>query len=159
MENCQRANLKNMPVRAPLSTAIVLGYSPIRNSTAVEKPCAHRKHLFALLASPTLSITNAGHAAHYQPGCAMQEKLDPVTIADLTVGNNGLTAHCRDCGHWKELEPKNLPLPPNRAVPSMEGVFKCSLCGSRNTCAMPDYRGKSNVAQPPGVGWIIPPAE
>jgi hypothetical protein len=33
-----------------------------------------------------------------------------------------------------------LPLPKTRSIPSLEGVFRCTICQSRNTCAMPEYK-------------------
>lgn len=65
---------------------------------------------------------------------------EPATLADMMTLGIGITAHCRKCGHWKRLLPDRLGLPLTRPVPSLEGVFKCSICGSRNTCAMPEYR-------------------
>jgi hypothetical protein len=64
---------------------------------------------------------------------------EPATIGDMIEGNHGLTAHCRTCGHWTELDPAKLPLHPERSIPSLEGAFKCAMCKGRDTCAMPDY--------------------
>ena len=64
---------------------------------------------------------------------------EPATIGDMIEGNHGITAHCRSCGHWTELDPAKLPLHPERSIPSLEGAFTCSMCKGRDTCAMPDY--------------------
>lgn len=71
----------------------------------------------------------------------MQPKFDPVTVDDLIQDNAELSAHCRACGHWKVTAAADLPARIRaRAVPSLEGVFRCTWCQSRNTTAMPYYR-------------------
>lgn len=83
---------------------------------------------------------------------------DPVTIADLVSGGAELTAHCRRCGHWKTVNPVGLPDRfDSRTLPSLEGAFRCSRCGSRNTCAMPLYAPQKRDYRQSGAGWIMPP--
>jgi hypothetical protein len=64
---------------------------------------------------------------------------DPVTIGDLADEGLKMTIHCRTCGHWAEADPATIPLSRQRALPALEGAFRCTLCGSRNSCAMPLY--------------------
>ena len=64
----------------------------------------------------------------------------PATIGDLIRARITLTAHCRKCGHWAELDPVGLPIAARRTIPSLDGLFRCTRCGSRDSCAMPLYR-------------------
>jgi transcription elongation factor Elf1 len=64
---------------------------------------------------------------------------EPVTVGDLVERGLKMTIHCRACGHFAEAEPAAMKLPPGRPVPQLDGAFRCSLCGSRNSCAMPLY--------------------
>lgn len=68
-----------------------------------------------------------------------KEVFEPVTLGDLADKGLNLTAHCRDCGHWERLKPDQLGLPLSRSIPSLERAFVCSVCKSKNTCAMPEY--------------------
>jgi hypothetical protein len=83
----------------------------------------------------------------------------PVTISDLIEAGAELSAHCRDCGHFKTLPAGTLP---NRLhdlpVPSLEGKFRCSCCHSTNTTAMPLYGPQKRISRTAGQGWITPPA-
>ncbi|MCB1428337.1 MAG: hypothetical protein KDJ66_04305, partial [Nitratireductor sp.] len=78
-------------------------------------------------------------------GCAMQGKRNrpdteaPVTLRDLAEAGLALTVHCRKCGHWSPMQPASLPLDPSREIPALEGMFRCGMCGSRDSCAMPLY--------------------
>lgn len=66
-------------------------------------------------------------------------RYEPATLAMLIEGGHGLTAHCRKCGHWAHVDPASIKLPGNRSIPSLEGIFRCTRCGSRDSCAMPVY--------------------
>jgi hypothetical protein len=56
----------------------------------------------------------------------------PVAISDLIAAGAELSAHCRNCGHFKVLAPAGLPdRLYSRAVPALEGVFRCSHCQGR----------------------------
>ena len=68
------------------------------------------------------------------------EVFEPATLGDMVALNIFITAHCRDCGHWDRLNPESLGIPLTRSIPSLEAAFVCSICKSRNTCAMPEYR-------------------
>jgi hypothetical protein len=83
-----------------------------------------------------------------------------VTISDLISEGAEVSAHCRDCGHFRTLLAETLPgrfrgVP----VPALEGVFRCSRCQSTNTTAMPLYGPQKRVSRATGQGWIKPPAE
>lgn len=87
-------------------------------------------------------------------------EFEPVNIADLIAESAELIAHCRTCGHHKVIQLCNLPVRLfNRSVPSLEGVFRCSMCGGRNTCARPLYSQQKHQGHETGRGWIMPPAE
>ncbi|MCB1451797.1 MAG: hypothetical protein KDJ67_17065 [Nitratireductor sp.] len=83
-----------------------------------------------------------------QRECAMQQyrqktKSDgAVTLADLERAGLSLTVHCRQCGHWSEVLPAALALPMEQEIPGLDGVFRCSICSSRDSCAMPLYPRK-----------------
>jgi transcription elongation factor Elf1 len=64
---------------------------------------------------------------------------EPVTVGDLIGRGLKMTIHCRACGHFVEAEPVGMKLAPGRPVPQLDGAFKCSVCGSRDSCAMPLY--------------------
>jgi len=64
---------------------------------------------------------------------------EPARLSDIIDLGIAITAHCRNCGHWARLDPANLTLQKTRTLPSLEGVFLCTICQSRNTCAMPEY--------------------
>ena len=87
-------------------------------------------------------------------------QFQPVTIADLIAQEAEISAHCRVCGHFRVLPASSLPERlRSRAVPSLDGVFRCSDCGSRDTTAMPLYRQQKRASKAAGQGWIMPPAE
>jgi transcription elongation factor Elf1 len=64
---------------------------------------------------------------------------EPVTVRDLIERGLKMTIHCRACGHFVEAEPAGMPLDPHRPVPQLDGAFRCGVCGSSNSCAMPLY--------------------
>jgi hypothetical protein len=64
----------------------------------------------------------------------------PANLLDMIELGISITAHCRKCGHWKRLSPDGLGISLETTIPSLEGKFKCGICGSRDTCAMPEYK-------------------
>ncbi len=82
----------------------------------------------------------------------------PATLADLNNDNDRLMVFCRQCQHFALLDPAKLKLPGHRSIPSLDGLFRCSECDSRDTAAEPRYATQFiNAAQPAGQGWIAPP--
>jgi hypothetical protein len=82
-----------------------------------------------------------------QSGKSQGEVFEPARLLHMISLGINITVHCRECGHWLRMDPKTLPLAKSRSIPSLEGVFRCSQCNSRNTCAMPEY-----VRPKPGGG-------
>lgn len=72
-------------------------------------------------------------------GPPVREKFEPVLLGDLVRQGLSVSLHCRACGHWTSVGAAVLPIHPATPVPDMEGRFRCSRCGSRNSCAMPLY--------------------
>jgi hypothetical protein len=62
----------------------------------------------------------------------------PVTLADLMRGDKLLWVYCRDCGHERDVNPADLPLPADTAVPNVGKRMKCSMCGSRAIDTKPE---------------------
>ncbi|GEM_PF-6245225 len=71
---------------------------------------------------------------------AKAEVFVAASLADMIELGIYITAHCRKCGHWKRLSPDGLGIALETTIPALEGKFKCGICGSRNTCAMPEYK-------------------
>ncbi len=55
----------------------------------------------------------------------------PVTLRDLIRDDKLLWVYCRDCGHERDVNPSNVPLPGDTPVPDVGKKMKCSKCGSR----------------------------
>jgi hypothetical protein len=55
----------------------------------------------------------------------------PVTLRDLIRDDKLLWVYCRDCGHERDVNPSNVPLPGDMPVPDVGKKMKCSKCGSR----------------------------
>lgn len=55
----------------------------------------------------------------------------PVTLADLIRDDKLLWVYCGDCGHERDVNPANVPLPGDKRM-------KCSKCGSRKIDARPE---------------------
>jgi len=49
-----------------------------------------------------------------------------------------LSAYCRDCGHERDVNPANVPLPADTPVPEIGKKMKCSQCGSRAVETKPE---------------------
>ena len=64
---------------------------------------------------------------------------DAATIAYLIERGLPLQTHCNKCGRARNFDPTTLPLAPETIVPALEGRFRCTRCGSRETSARPDY--------------------
>ena len=64
--------------------------------------------------------------------------MNPVTLGDLIHADKLLWVYCRDCGHERDVNPANVPLPADTAVPEVSKRMKCSKCGSRKVDARPE---------------------
>lgn len=62
-----------------------------------------------------------------------------VTIGWLIRERLQLGVHCHPCGRFALFDPQALPIAPLVPVPSLEGRFKCTRCGSRETSARPEF--------------------
>jgi hypothetical protein len=62
----------------------------------------------------------------------------PVTFGDLIRGDKLLWVYCRDCGHGRDVNPANVPLPGETPVPEVGKRMTCSACGSRKIDARPE---------------------
>ena len=62
----------------------------------------------------------------------------PVTLSDLVRDSKLLWVFCRDCGHERDMDPANVPLPADTPVPDVGKRMKCSECGSRKISTMPE---------------------
>ena len=63
-----------------------------------------------------------------------------VRIRNLIAEGRRLEVHCNKCARFRTLDPSDLPLPGEPSVPALEGLFRCTRCGSRETQARPHYR-------------------
>jgi Zn finger protein HypA/HybF involved in hydrogenase expression len=63
----------------------------------------------------------------------------PVTIGALIRDGMKLEVHCRKCAKFALLDPAGLGFAPGTAVPSLQGRFKCTRCGSKETEARPHF--------------------
>jgi DNA-directed RNA polymerase subunit RPC12/RpoP len=93
-----------------------------------------------------IPITFSGHAVPFDGTALMPSgsksaipRFEPVTVGDLVEKGLRISIHCRACGHWSEVDPAGLPLPLSAEIPRLEGAFRCTRCGSRQSCAMPLY--------------------
>jgi hypothetical protein len=68
----------------------------------------------------------------------MPDPPGPVTLGDLIREDKLLWVYCRDCGHERDVEPLDLPLPGNTPVPHVGKRLKCSMCGSRKISTTPE---------------------
>lgn len=82
---------------------------------------------------------------------------DALTIGRLLELGLPLADHCHRCGRCELFEPEAFGLPLATYVPALEGRFRCTRCGSRQTEARPEY---ARPLTGPGEGaWGMPPAE
>jgi hypothetical protein len=61
-----------------------------------------------------------------------------VTLDDLARENKLLWVYCRDCGHERDVEPADIPLPADTPVAQVGKRLKCSMCGSRKISTAPE---------------------
>ena len=62
-----------------------------------------------------------------------------VTIGRLIEQGMPLGAHCHKCGNFKKMDLAALPIDRSAPVPSLDGRFPCTRCGSRQTSARPEF--------------------
>src|SRR5579871_2959828 len=62
----------------------------------------------------------------------------PVTLRDLIREDKLLCVYCRDCHHERDINPANVPLSADTAVPAIGNRMKCSNCGSRSVTTAPE---------------------
>jgi len=48
-----------------------------------------------------------------------------------------LWVYCRDCGHERDVNPANVPLPGDTPVPDVGKHMRCSVCQSKNIDTTP----------------------
>ena len=68
----------------------------------------------------------------------MPDPTGPVTLGDLVREDKLLWVYCRDCGHERDLNPANVPVPGDTPVPDMGEHMRCSKCGSRKVSTTPE---------------------
>jgi len=68
----------------------------------------------------------------------MSDPSRAVTLDDLARENKLLWVYCRDCGHERDVEPADIPLPVDTPVPEVGKRLKCSMCGSRSITTAPE---------------------
>jgi hypothetical protein len=64
---------------------------------------------------------------------------DAVTFQWLIDNEMQVGLHCHPCGRHVIVSTSSLPFPPDTPVPSLEGRFKCTRCGSTKTEARPEW--------------------
>ena len=81
---------------------------------------------------------------------------DPATIAHLIERRLPLQAHCNKCGRSANFDPTTLPLAPETIVPALEGRFRCTRCGSRETSSdlTTEWKGSAFELGPPEVLYL-----
>jgi hypothetical protein len=60
-----------------------------------------------------------------------EQRLNPVTLADLAREGRLLWCYCLQCGHEREVDPLSLGLDPAEGIPTVGRRLTCSRCGSR----------------------------
>jgi hypothetical protein len=60
-------------------------------------------------------------------------------VRDLIAKGRRLEVHCNKCARFRTFDAGELPLPLEEIVPALQGRFRCSRCGSRETQARPHY--------------------
>jgi len=67
----------------------------------------------------------------------------PGSLGDLIDADKLLWVCCRDCGHERDVNPANVPLPGDTPVPDVGKRMKCSSCGSKKVSTAPElYPGR-----------------
>ena len=68
----------------------------------------------------------------------MPHPTGPVTLGDLIREDKLLWVYCRECCHERDVNPANVPLPADTAVPEIGKRMKCSNCGLRAVETKPE---------------------
>ena len=71
-----------------------------------------------------------------------------VTLGDLIREGKLLWTYCIDCGRERDLDPKQISLPPDTTVPGLgRRHLRCSACGSRKVDTRPELYPGGVAAQ------------
>jgi hypothetical protein len=82
---------------------------------------------------------------------------DALTIGRLLELGLPLSIHCHRCGRCELFNADAFGLPLTTFVPALEGRFRCTRCGSRQTEARPEYqRPRAGAA---ATAWGMPPGQ
>jgi Zn finger protein HypA/HybF involved in hydrogenase expression len=62
-----------------------------------------------------------------------------VTVGRLVATGYELEVHCLKCAHYVSKPAADWSLQPGDIVPALDGRFRCTRCGSKETTARPNY--------------------
>jgi hypothetical protein len=62
----------------------------------------------------------------------------PVTLSDLTAAGKLLWVYCCACGHERDLDPRDLPLPGETPVSHVSRSLRCTICGAKKANTKPE---------------------